>query len=83
MRKHQQPANKQKQEGDAAIQIISNRIPDREITYACQRVYERGYYLLTLNIGFDFTGSSMEYAPPQAHAVMDDFGTLRITRGFR
>lgn len=64
-------------------QIITNRIPNREITYVCQKVYERSYYLITLSIGSDFTGPGMEFAYPQAHAVMDDFGTLRITRGFR
>lgn len=54
-----------------------------KIIYRCQRVYDRSYYLITLSIGTDFTGPGMEYALPQAHAVMDDFGTLRITRGFR
>lgn len=66
--------------GDALLQIIPDRIPDRKITYACQRIYERSYYLITLSIGLEF--ADLRHAHPQAHAVMDDFGTLRITREF-
>lgn len=45
---------------------------------------EKGYWLITLGISTDFCVNAMDaWAYPQAHAIIDDFGTLQIITNFR
>lgn len=45
---------------------------------------EKGYWLLTLGISLDFclTENGVFWAYPQAHGIIDDFGTLQIITKF-
>jgi hypothetical protein len=51
------------------------------LTLITQRLYKRGLYLLTMNINQEFYANEIK-AFPQAHATVDDFGTLVIVRNW-
>lgn len=45
---------------------------------------EKGYWLITLGISPDFCVNGMDtWAYPQAHAIIDDYGSLLIISNFR
>lgn len=45
---------------------------------------EKGYWLLTLGISLDFCVNDKDiWAYPQAHGIIDDYGTLQLISGFR
>lgn len=59
---------------------------DFSTTIECrfQHQPEKGYWLITLGIPPTFYVETMAYwAYPQAHAIIDDYGTLQFITNFR
>lgn len=48
-----------------------------------QRLRESPHYLITLHVGCEHHDVTPRAAYPQAHAVVDDFGTLQVVRSWQ
>lgn len=55
----------------------------QQVECSVQRLRDSAEYLMTIRIPTMFSVDGCTGPYPQAHAVVDDFGTLIITRGWQ